>query len=139
VPWCPVCRYEYEAGITECPDDKVPLVDELPPEPELVEAVEVYRSSQMAAVDAVASWLKEHGLDPEVIDRPAGGLMGASPAFAVTLDSEAAEAVADDLDLAIEEIEAGLTVGLDEADLDEPEAGDDDEDEEEENEEEEVK
>lgn len=30
--WCPVCRYEYREGITECADCHVPLVEELPPE-----------------------------------------------------------------------------------------------------------
>ena len=30
--FCPVCESEYEAGITECPDDNTPLVDRLTPE-----------------------------------------------------------------------------------------------------------
>lgn len=30
--FCPVCEAEYEAGITRCPDDNVPLVDKLTPE-----------------------------------------------------------------------------------------------------------
>ena len=30
--FCPVCESEYEAGITECPDDKSPLVERLTPE-----------------------------------------------------------------------------------------------------------
>ena len=119
MPWCPVCRYEYEAGITECPDDKVALVAEQPPEPELGEALEVYRSTDMAAVDAVAAWLQERGLSPEIIDRPPGAILGGSPAFAVTLDSESAKAVADDLEFAIQEIEASLTVGATEQDLEE--------------------
>ena len=30
--FCPVCRYEYVEGITECSDCRVPLVNALPPE-----------------------------------------------------------------------------------------------------------
>ena len=30
--FCPVCESEYEAGITECPDDNSTLVDRLTPE-----------------------------------------------------------------------------------------------------------
>jgi hypothetical protein len=150
MPWCPVCRYEYQAGIKRCPEDDVELVDERPPKPKLGEAIEVYRSSNIAAVDAVALWLAEHGYQAEVIDRPAGGTMGSSPTFAVTLDSESAEAVAPDLDAAIKDIEAEVAVApadeddeeeeeedLVEAavdDLDENEEEDEDEDEEEEEE-----
>ena len=30
--FCPVCEAEYEAGITECPDDNTPLVERLTPD-----------------------------------------------------------------------------------------------------------
>ena len=30
--FCPVCESEYEPGITQCPDDDVPLVEQLTPE-----------------------------------------------------------------------------------------------------------
>jgi hypothetical protein len=30
VPYCPKCKQEFAASVRECPDDKVPLVDELP-------------------------------------------------------------------------------------------------------------
>ena len=30
--FCPVCESEYEAGITQCPDDNSPLVERLTPE-----------------------------------------------------------------------------------------------------------
>lgn len=30
--FCPVCKCEYEPGITQCPDDKAQLVDQLKPE-----------------------------------------------------------------------------------------------------------
>ena len=32
MPFCPKCRYEYNVGITTCPDCDEPLVAELPPE-----------------------------------------------------------------------------------------------------------
>ena len=32
MPWCPVCRTEYEAGRTACSDCGASLVEELPPE-----------------------------------------------------------------------------------------------------------
>ena len=34
MPICPVCKYEYKGGETECIDCGVPLVDELPDEQE---------------------------------------------------------------------------------------------------------
>lgn len=34
MPYCPVCRDEFEDWVKTCPDCKVPLVNELPPEPE---------------------------------------------------------------------------------------------------------
>lgn len=35
--FCPNCRYEYEAGVLECPDCSVKLVAELPEEPAVLE------------------------------------------------------------------------------------------------------
>jgi len=32
--FCPKCKYEYVEKVTECPDCRVALVDQLPPEPE---------------------------------------------------------------------------------------------------------
>ncbi len=31
--FCPVCEFEYNPGITQCPDDKAQLVDQLKPDP----------------------------------------------------------------------------------------------------------
>jgi hypothetical protein len=33
MPFCPVCRYEYNPGVFECPDCREKLVDLLEPEP----------------------------------------------------------------------------------------------------------
>lgn len=30
MPYCPVCKHQFDAPATECPNDKTPLVDELP-------------------------------------------------------------------------------------------------------------
>jgi hypothetical protein len=30
--FCPICESEYQPGITHCPDDDVPLVEQLTPE-----------------------------------------------------------------------------------------------------------
>lgn len=30
MPYCPVCKHQFDAPATECPTDKAPLVDELP-------------------------------------------------------------------------------------------------------------
>lgn len=30
MPWCPSCKYEYEEGVRDCPDCRIPLVEELP-------------------------------------------------------------------------------------------------------------
>ena len=34
MPWCPICKNEYIAGKTHCPDCDVDLVDELTEDPE---------------------------------------------------------------------------------------------------------
>lgn len=36
MPYCPECRDEFEDWVEICPDCGVPLVDVLPPEPEIV-------------------------------------------------------------------------------------------------------
>ena len=55
MPWCPKCKCEYKAGITECADCKVPLVDELPKEDfKEVQDIPVYEvpsESEMASED----------------------------------------------------------------------------------------
>lgn len=35
MPWCPKCKTEYRPGFDTCADCHVPLVDELPAEPEM--------------------------------------------------------------------------------------------------------
>ena len=56
MPYCPKCRYEYEAGVGICPDCDEKLVEALPPEPDEVDekifedwtALARLRSTQMA-------------------------------------------------------------------------------------------
>jgi len=51
MPFCPVCRFEYRPGFTECGDCGVALVDELPPDPR--------RPSAASAPDVVVA--RVHG------------------------------------------------------------------------------
>ncbi len=54
MPYCPQCRYEYEAGVLLCPDCNRPLVDQLPPE----QTVAVTPDSSWVVVGKVASEMK---------------------------------------------------------------------------------
>jgi hypothetical protein len=64
--FCPKCRAEYKEGITVCADCNVPLVYELPPEPEkkveYVEYAEVLITYSMSDVVMIKSILDAHGI-----------------------------------------------------------------------------
>ena len=56
--FCPVCGSEYRKGFTECNDCQIPLVDTLPPEPELeyhefVEIMTVFKEAHIALIKSV--------------------------------------------------------------------------------------
>ena len=59
--WCPKCKSEYVAGITECPECKVRLVDRLPDESakrtEYIEYVELLTALKPPEVALVRSIL----------------------------------------------------------------------------------
>lgn len=59
--FCPKCKYEYLEGIKKCPDCKVPLVDKLPPEPQLeyVELVTVFETGNKAIIAVAKSILED--------------------------------------------------------------------------------
>jgi hypothetical protein len=62
--FCPKCRYEYEIGLTECPDCGIPLVAELPPEdePEYVDLVTVLTTADAGVAIIAKSLLDEAGI-----------------------------------------------------------------------------
>ncbi len=62
--FCPKCKYEYVESIKECPDCKMPLVEELPPEPEpaFVELVTVFAAGNPATIAVAKSILEDAGI-----------------------------------------------------------------------------
>jgi hypothetical protein len=81
MPFCPNCRYEYEADVLECPDCSVKLVDELPEE--LADSEEEYVELHTLPGKVYAEMVKE-ALDKEGIgsmiktDVLASGLLAGS-------------------------------------------------------------
>jgi hypothetical protein len=63
--FCPECRYEYELGITKCPECGIPLVLELPPEveTEYVELVTVLTTADAGVIAMAKSILDDAGID----------------------------------------------------------------------------
>ena len=55
--FCSECRSEYVAGIKECPDCKVPLVGELPPEPKLPPRPKLKYATLLAIIGISYSFL----------------------------------------------------------------------------------
>ncbi len=78
MPFCPKCRYEYEAGVAVCPDCQVELTAELPPEPEQADEplVELRSLPGKIYADMVKEALEKQGIPcvvkPEVLS---GGLL----------------------------------------------------------------
>jgi arginine deiminase len=63
--FCPECRFEYELGMTVCPDCGVPLVSELPPEAEteFVELVTVLTTADAGVIAMAKSILEDAGIE----------------------------------------------------------------------------
>lgn len=63
--FCPNCRYEYKDGIFECSDCKIPLVEELPAEPdyEYADLETVYISSDGSRLLVAKSLLEDAGIE----------------------------------------------------------------------------
>jgi len=65
--YCPKCRYEFKAGVTVCPDCNVPLVDTLPPEPEVeyeyIERIPIFKTTDQSKIMIAKSLLEEAGID----------------------------------------------------------------------------
>lgn len=62
--FCPECRAEYVAGVSLCPDCRVPLEAELPPEPvtEFVEHVTVLATGNPVVLAMAKSVLESDGI-----------------------------------------------------------------------------
>lgn len=66
MPFCPQCRYEYQAGMYQCPDCGVELVEQLLPEEELSPSsslVTVYVAKDMTEASAIKSFLEEFQIE----------------------------------------------------------------------------
>ena len=102
--FCPTCEAEYEPGITQCPDDNTPLVEQLTPENtghDLSEAqlVPLHRLGSPAEAEMVNDMLRQNGIRSVV---KSGGADAFSPLLSAT--SEGAVILVDerDADRAIE-------------------------------------
>ena len=95
--FCPVCEAEYEAGITECPDDNTPLVERLTPEDtgdvSEAEFVPLHRLGSPAEAEMVNDILRKNGVRSVV---KSGGADAFSPLLSAT--SEGAVILVDERD-----------------------------------------
>ena len=96
--FCPVCESEYEAGITECPDDNTQLVDRLTPENtgrDMSEArfVELHKLGSPAEAEMVHDIFSKNGIRSVI---KSGGADMLSPLLSAT--SEGATVFVDERD-----------------------------------------
>lgn len=95
--FCPVCEAEYEAGITQCPDDNTPLVERLTADNsgDLSEAefVPLHRLGSPAEAEMVNDILRQNGIRSAV---KSGGSDAFSPLLSAT--SEGAVILVDERD-----------------------------------------
>jgi len=66
MPFCPQCRYEYQAGLQRCPDCGVALVAELSPQEHLPPSgplVTVYIAKDMIEASLIKSFLEESQIE----------------------------------------------------------------------------
>lgn len=96
--FCPVCEAEYEAGITECPDDNSPLVERLTPENtgrDTSEArfVELHKLGSPAEAEMVHDIFSNNGIRSVI---KSGGADMLSPLLSAT--SEGATVFVDERD-----------------------------------------
>ena len=85
--FCPVCEAEYEAGITQCPDDNTPLVEQLTPDDtgdaSDVEFVPLHRMGSPAEAEMVNDILTQNGIRSVV---KSGGNDAFSPLLSATAE-----------------------------------------------------
>lgn len=96
--FCPVCEFEYEPGITRCPDDEVALVEKLTPENTLHDTsdarfVQLHKLGSPAEAEMVNDILRQNGIRSMV---KSGGSDALSPLLSAT--SEGAVILVDERD-----------------------------------------
>lgn len=84
--FCPMCESEYEAGITQCPDDGTALVEGLTPENTLhdhseARFVPLHNIGSPAEAEMVADILQQNGVRVAV---QSGGMDAFSPLLSTT-------------------------------------------------------
>jgi hypothetical protein len=84
--FCPVCESEYEAGITQCPDDNTELVERLTPENTLIDHSEarfvpLHNIGSPQAAEMVNDILTQNGIRSVV---QSGGSDAFSPLLSAT-------------------------------------------------------
>jgi hypothetical protein len=86
MPYCPDCRYEYQAGVSECPDCESDLVDALPSRggPPL-RLIELYRG-RSPEVRILEEALRQEGI-PSLV-RPAEPLAALIGSQSLTMFSQ---------------------------------------------------
>ena len=86
--FCPVCEAEYEAGVTRCPDDDIPLVDRLTADTALHDSSEarllqLYKMGSPAEAEMVNDILRNNGIRSVV---KSGGADALSPLLSATAE-----------------------------------------------------
>ena len=102
--FCPTCEAEYEPGITHCPDDNTPLVEQLTPDNtgrDLSEAqfVPLHRLGSPAEAEMVNDILRNNGIRSVV---KSGGADAFSPLLSATAEGAVILVDERDADRAIE-------------------------------------
>lgn len=102
--FCPVCEAEYEAGITQCPDDNTALVERLTPENtghdvSEAEFVPLRRLGSPAEAEMVNDMLRQNGIRSVV---KSGGADAFSPLLSATAEGAVILVDERDADRAVE-------------------------------------
>ena len=84
--FCPVCEAEYEAGITQCPDDNTPLVERLTADNSLHDVseasfVQLHKLGSPAEAEMVNDILRQNGIRSVI---KSGGADALSPLLSAT-------------------------------------------------------
>jgi hypothetical protein len=86
MPYCPDCRYEYQRGVSECPDCEASLVEALPDRGERpLRLVELYRG-RSPEVSILQEALRQEGI-PSLV-RPVEPLVGITGDMATAMFSQ---------------------------------------------------